>query len=272
MHSKKTKFVLALLWVLVAAAAATAATFAWFAFNPFTNVEPVSATVSQGDVSLLIANTQDGDFAASCALTPTDDPDALYPLSTADLSGFYRATAQSTEGISILYEDATEDMGSYAIHGTVYLKSLYGSCDVYLYEPGLSFGADAQALAALRLALRITTEQSEETYIFRLDDLGDTANAAATQTVPTNDTVVSAVSSGTAAYTQDPAQALSDYMAQEDQEDLRPGNEILASLETDEVASVEYWLYLEGCDKNCINDVQDRDFELQLAFAGFENS
>jgi hypothetical protein len=271
MHSRKTKFFLALLWVLLAAAAVTGATFAWFAFHPFTNVEPVSAAVSQGQVSLLIANSQNGDFAATCALNPDDDPDTLSPLSTADLSSFYRAIAQSPDGISIFYEDATDEMGDCAIHGTVYLKSLYGSCDVYLYEPGLSFGADAQALASLRLGLQITTSQGEKTYIFRLDDLGGTSGAASTRTVPTGDTVVSGISSSIAAYTQDPALDLSGYLAQEDQSELQPGAQILASLETDEVASVEYWLYLEGCDDNCTNDVQNRDFALQLAFAGFEN-
>ena len=46
------------------------------------------------------------------------------------------------------------------------------------------------------------------------------------------------------------------------------GTEMLCSLEADEVASVEYWLYLEGCDDNCSNPVQNRSSELQLAFAG----
>ena len=38
------------------------------------------------------------------------------------------------------------------------------------------------------------------------------------------------------------------------------GKQLLVSLEKDEVASVEYWLYLEGCDEQCTNPVQDKKF------------
>ena len=39
-------------------------------------------------------------------------------------------------------------------------------------------------------------------------------------------------------------------------------------LNADEVAAVEYWLYLEGCDDNCSNPVQTRSSAFALAFAG----
>lgn len=41
-------------------------------------------------------------------------------------------------------------------------------------------------------------------------------------------------------------------------------------LNADEIATVEYWLYLEGCDEQCVNSVQNRASELQLAFAGVD--
>ena len=47
---------------------------------------------------------------------------------------------------------------------------------------------------------------------------------------------------------------------------------VLVSLETDEVASVEYWLYLEGCDEQCFNPVQNKDAGLMLAFVGVDES
>ena len=34
------------------------------------------------------------------------------------------------------------------------------------------------------------------------------------------------------------------------------------------MATVEYWLYLEGCDEQCVNAVQSRASEIQLGFAG----
>ena len=50
------------------------------------------------------------------------------------------------------------------------------------------------------------------------------------------------------------------------------GTSVLVSLETDEVASVEYWLYLEGCDEQCFNPVQNKDAGLMLAFVGVDES
>jgi hypothetical protein len=262
---------LTLLWVLLAAAAASAATYAWFSFSPYTNVEPMSSTISQGGAKLLISNSEAGPFDTTCTLTPDSSPQGLIPLSTADLTGFYAVTAQTTDGVALLYQ-TVEDTSRYLIHGTVYLMSVGSGCDVYFNQNQMSFGADSQALAALRLGLQITTQAGTETYIFRLDDMGSTASAARTVTVPTADTVVAALSGSTARYVTDPAQSVSAYAAQMDSDTPKAGTDRLTSLSAEETATVEYWLYLEGCDENCINDVQNRDFSLQLAFAGVEQT
>jgi hypothetical protein len=274
MNKKKLRQtrLLVFLWMLLALAVITAATYAWFTFNPYTNVEPMSSTISDGEASLLISNSENGEFDVSCSLQPESNPDTLSPVSTSDLGSFFSATAQNQNGISILYEDVTSGLSEKAIHGTVYLKSENGSCDVYLYRTGMDFGSDAQALASLRLGLKITAKSGTSTYLFRLDEMGTTSSASTTTTVPTSGTVVSTVgTSGTAEYVNDPSVDFTDYFAVEDSsDDTKPkaGTTNLTSLEQDEVASVEYWLYLEGCDDNCINDVQNKDVSLQLAFAG----
>jgi hypothetical protein len=270
MQKSRKTWILAAVWVLLAAAALTAATYAWFTFSPYTNVEPVSSTISQGDVSLLIANDPNEAFDKTCVLTPDSRPDELQPLSTADLEHFSRAVAQSPNGISILYQDVSSRMEDYLIHGTLYLRSLHGACGVYLNRSGMDLGTDTQALAALRLALRITTANGTKTCLFRLDDLGDTSSAESTQTVPQAGTVVSGVSgSGEADYVSDPSEDMSPYFAEETETDqMEAGQEMLAALASEETASVEYWLYLEGCDEQCINEVQDRDLNLQFSFAG----
>jgi hypothetical protein len=269
---KKKNWLFAWIWVGIALATLIAATYAWFTFNPFTNVEPMSSTISQGDASLLIANNPNATFSESCTLTPESNPEVLQPISSADLSTFYTATAQSPQGISILYKEVTAQLGENAIHGTVYLQSVGGSCDVYLYRSGINFGSDTQALASLRLGLKVTTQKEENTYLFKLDDMGNVGGASSTRTVPTSGTVVSSISNqGVATYVTDPSVGLSDYFAKENgSNDAKPtaGNTIFATLQTDEIASVEYWLYLEGCDDNCLNEVQNRNLSLQLAFAG----
>ena len=57
-------------------------------------------------------------------------------------------------------------------------------CNVYFDRNELKLGNDAQALAAMRLGLKITTRGGSNTYILKLDDMGSTAGAEAVRTVP----------------------------------------------------------------------------------------
>ena len=56
-----------------------------------------------------------------------------------------------------------------------------------------------------------------------------------------------------------PPGSISDYMAQAgtNENEYNAGSQSLLTLEKDEVASVEYWLYLEGCDEQCYDPVQN---------------
>lgn len=268
---RRTAYI-AVVWLVVLAAVLVTVTYAWFTFSPYTNVTPMSSTVSNGDANLLIANRENGNFDRECALILDSTSDVLSPLSTADLNRFYASTAQNRSGISILFSDASDRVGSSAMHGKVYLKCENGACDVYLRRSGLSLGGDAQTLAALRLGLRISTAGGNHTYILNLDALGDTSSAAAIRTVPTAGTVVSAVDAGgNASFTQDPSVSISGFLARElgaDDKEPEAGDTALCTLQAGEVAPVEYWLYLEGCDDNCIGEVQKKEIGLRLSFAG----
>ena len=154
----------------------------------------------------------------------------------------------------------------------MYLRSEYRDCDVYLRRAGLDFGNNGQILSALRLGMKITSQGGTQTLIFRLDELGNTQNAASALTVSSKGTVVSAVNdTGKATLVKDPAVSLADYLAVENTEnDGHPaaGRQALMHLNVDEVAAVEFWLYMEGCDENCINAAQQKDTGIQLSFAG----
>lgn len=263
---------LAVFWIILLFVTLTTATYAWFTISATTNVEPMSSAVSEGDVNLLIAARKDGSFDRQCSLQLTGSPEYLAPVSTADLDKFYEATAQTREGISVLYRDVTAQTDKKLLHGTVYLRSEYRDCDVYLRRAGLDFGNNGQILSALRLGMKITSQGGTQTLIFRLDELGNTQNAASAVTVSSKDTVVSAVNdTGKATLVKDPSVSLSDYLAVENAEnDGRPaaGRVALMHLNVDEVATVEFWLYMEGCDENCINAAQQKDTGIQLSFAG----
>ena len=259
---------LTIIAALVVLSVLSAATFAWFTYTNDVNTTPISGTVSRGEGSLLISTSPTGPFDETCTLAFESSAEALYPLSTADLVSFYTPTAQ-IDGIVTAYRDATEDVNIRALHGRVFLKAEGSDCEVYFWPASLSFGADAQALAALRLGMRISTVAGTHTYIFRLDEFGNTASAEAMPTVPQTGVVVSGiVDDGTAVYVADPAQLTAPYSAAVTEDGITPGTVSLCTLGADEVGTVEYWLWLEGCDVNCINAVQSRDVALQLGFAG----
>lgn len=260
--------VLALLALLISFSAAT---FAWFTFSGDTNVEPLEGGIGYGDGDLLIAADPEGPFSEQCQLGAIGETTLLRPLSTDDLTAFYVATEHNRSGISVRFA-REETFRDCAVCGTVYLRSERNDNAVYFDPARLDFGSDKQALAALRLGLVITTRTNTYTYIFRLDDMGDTEDAAQQQTIASPGSVIGSVEAdGSPVFVPDPALNISDYRAvgTEDPDTMTPGTHMLCRLSADEVAQADYYLYLEGCDKNCINPVQGRHLALSLGFAGF---
>ena len=270
----KKQLKLTIFWILFLIIVAAGTTYAWFTVTgmPSTNITPMAGTVSNGDTNLLIASSSGGPFDKTCELVLNGSPDSLQPLSTADLIHFYRSTAQNNDGIAVLYANADSRVNQDALHGTVYLQCQNASCDVYFNRNELNLGSDAQALAAMRLGMKITSSSGTQTFIFRLDDMGSTGNAQSARTIASAGSVVASITgSGEPVYTSDPSQAIGGYMAQINGNEYNPGSQKLVTLQADEIASVEYWLYLEGCDDQCFNPVQNRASQLRLAFAGVDN-
>lgn len=263
---------LTIIWMIVILVALVSATYAWFSFSPFTNVTPMSGNVGEGSVNLLISNQKNGKFDRECKLILESTGEVLSPMSTANLSRFYISKAQNRKGISILFADASGQANSKAMHGKVYLKSDNGNCDVYLRRSGLSFGQNSQTLAALRLGLKISASDGNHTYILKLDDLGNTGSAEAKRTVASANSVISSVDGkGNATFVKDPSLNIGRFLAKEqgaDDQEPRAGDSALCRIRAGETATVEYWLYLEGCDNNCIGDVQNKDINLKLSFSG----
>lgn len=272
----KRSYHTAIAGLLLLIVVAAGSTLAWFSLSgkASTYVTPMGGTVSEGTTSLLISKSANGPFDKTCELVYASAPDSLKPVSTADLTHFYKVTAQNKDGMAVLYSNADSKVDTETLHGTVYLQCRNASCDVYFNKDQLKLGSDAQALAAMRLGMKITAREGTKTYIFRLDELGAAGSAQSAKTVPGSSTVVSSISgNGQAQYVSDPSTELSAYMtsAGTGDTDFEPGRSRLVKLEADEVASVEYWLYLEGCDDQCINAVQSRSSDIQLAFAGADS-
>lgn len=271
----KKSFQFSIFWILLLLVVLTGSTYAWFTLSGLssTNVTPMAGTIGTGDTVLLISASHSGPFEKSCNLVLDGNPQSLKPVSTADLEHFYQGTTQNKDGITVLYTNADSKVNQSAFHGTVYLQCQNAPCNVYFDKAKLKLGSDSQALAAMRLGLKITSSKGTRKLIFKLDDMGSTGSAQSQKTISRSSAVVSSISSaGEPAYTDDPARNISDYMAQagSSENEYYAGKQLLVSLEKDEVATVEYWLYLEGCDEQCINPVQNKNSEIQLAFAGVD--
>lgn len=132
--SSRRRMLNAAAWLLLLLAAFSAATFAWFSSSRYTNVTPVAHTVSDSGYDLLIGASQGGPFDTECALSQADK--MLYPISTADLTSFWRGTFQNANGITTEYANCTANVDDYALTGTFYLKGqLCSSCCVSISKP-----------------------------------------------------------------------------------------------------------------------------------------
>lgn len=256
----------AAVWVLLLAGALTAVTFAWFSSSRHTNVTPSAHTVSSDSGDLLISASESGTFDTTCDLTAAEK--TLYPVSTADLTNFWRSSFQNAAGITTDYALATTAADHYLLSGEVYLQAGSQALDIYLYTPGMSVSSDAQLLASLRLGLVLETASGTQTHIFTCDALGDTSGATSRVTTPQEGVVVSGDASWS--YVADPAVAMGAYAMEgsEDSPSVASGAAALATLAANETARVRYFVYMEGCDANCANEAQAQDVTLQLAFGG----
>ena len=261
----RRRLVVTAAWLLALVAAFTAATLAWFSSSRETNVTPVAHAVSESGYDLQISSSANGPWDTTVALAVTDK--TLYPISTADLSQWWCGTFQNAAGITMDYKDVTSQLEDYALTGTVYLKGGSAALDVYLYPGRMSVATDPQLLAALRLGVIIQSSAGTTTYIFACDDLGSTAGATAQRTTAQDGVVVAG--SGGWNYTADPAQSINAYAmdGSGDTPTARAGAQPICTLAANEVAMVRYFIYMEGCDANCITQAQARDLTLQLAFA-----
>lgn len=159
--SSRRRMVAAAAWMLVLVAALSAATYAWFSNSRYTNVTPAAHTVSDEGSDLQIGLSANGPWDTTAALASADK--TLYPISTADLSRFWRGTFQNAAGITTDYADCTAQLDDYALSGTLYLKGSDSALNVYLYQGQMSVTSDSQLLAALRLGLVITTQSGTQT-------------------------------------------------------------------------------------------------------------
>lgn len=258
--------VLAAWWILVTLLCLAGSTYAWIHYSATTNVTPTAGTISEG-TELLISNDPEGVFAAECTLNARGE--VLEPVSTADRQRWYSALMHDADGISVVFEDVSESIDSKSVYGSVWLQSKGAATDVYFLNDGLSIQTTPQTLAALRLVLTVTDANGADSHVFRCDALGDTTGAESRLTVPEDNTVIASLNDrGGAIYTADPAESLEAYTAGGSTEHPTAGTNKLCTVAEDATVRVDFRLYLEGCDPECLNAIQANDVVIRLGFAG----
>lgn len=246
---KKTIF-LSVILSLVAFITLTISTFAWFTQQNFVFTEMYTAEVNGDEIELLISLSETDEYDVECELIPDNIPKKLLPVSTGDLQHFFKPMKMLKNGVATEYKeiDKTESV----IYGTLFLKA-NEDCDVYIDEENFDISLTGFVSAGLRLGLEI----NNEIYIFNLDK-GENKEARIT-TEKENVVVMSAEGKNTS-YVTDPSLPIDDYY-------LSGGNKI-ATLLKDEPTAVRYWIYIEGCDINCVNNIIDKDINIKFAFTG----
>jgi hypothetical protein len=279
---KKTTLLTSIVWLLLALMALGGAAFAWFTFGVTTNITPIASSIGRGGVDLKISDAYSGPFGAECTLVYENNAEeSLYPVSTSTLDNWYEAIAQDRNGISTRFREITQQdtLDAMVFHGKVYLLAENQDCTVYLNRADMSFSMDNATDQAARLGLIFTNEttgQELNRLILRIDDMSmerSGESAESTQTVSQEGSVIEGIDgSGYPTFANDPAEDINQYMAYTvSQGDFTTGERQLAMLPANTVITVEYYLYLEGCDDNCVNSIQDGNVSFNFGFAGVGN-
>lgn len=261
--SLRKSAIMAAVTILVLLIVLSTATYAWFTFRPYVYIEEMKGSVSGSGVELLISNKEEGPFDVTTQLILKNKTEELVPVTTNNLKEFFVASSQDANGIAQSYRQLPDaDVDKYLLHGTVYLLAGDQACDVYFDPELLNFGEDIQALASMRVGF-IFGGEAGGTYMFKLDELKDTSKAEKRATIVGDGKVYSKTGLVTEA-----ALEFKPYSGSSTDTGSAAGEKPLAHINGKEVISVEYFLWLEGCDSNCFNAVQGKDLALQFGFIG----
>ncbi|MDD6004733.1 MAG: hypothetical protein PUC68_03605 [Firmicutes bacterium] len=229
------RVILSLIALTVALITLTASTYAWFSLRNSVDTEMLTGKVSSNEIALLISN--DGlSYDVECELKPDIIADELLPVSTYDLEKFYKPLSQT----EIVETYQVADWENRLIKGSIYLKS-DEDCDIYLEEVSVN-----DSSYGLRLGLK-----TDNVFIFNLDNK---TNPDASLTIVEENMVVKEIANNYPVYIQDPSQKID--------------NNLLYHLTKDEPLKIDYYIYLEGCDINCVKNIIGSELLLSMSFRG----
>ena len=262
----------------VIALSLTAATYAWFSSNGVVNTDRISSRSNTDVMELLVSETGGESFQgkkeASMIQIGDSDLNELMPVSTADLFNFVYNDGIVDE-MAVHFTKTEEECFS---HGGVYLEgggvNPEGGQVLGLYLDGADEGgtffrnASGNVLNCVRLGL---TFDGGSPVILRISDgqNPDREKNSATYLngVKIADNQVIDSSGETFRAVADPAVSLTKHMVGENgiaEDGVKP----LMLMEPNHIYAVDIYIYLEGCDPDCTEMVQQSSLDFYLAFYG----
>lgn len=265
---------------LFAVLALTLATLAWFTSNRAVQTNTATARTGDETLELQISRTGGSDFRSEETVPITQvnqtDAETLMPVSTVDLQNFIYAPFTGNGKASAF--KLVENEANY-YHGRVYLRAqgegwssatrlalyldqsdglLGEAASGYLLNAsrlGLVFGGNTSSPVILRLS---ETENPENAQVYNTEVNGKTLGK--NQVLGYNGDGVYAAA--------DPSAPVSDYTVSFTENQMNLPAKSLLSMELGRIYSVDVYFYLEGCDPDCSESVQQNEADLHLAFYG----
>ena len=272
------KLALSAVMLCIVALSVSAATYAWFSSNSVVRTDRVSGKSNTDTVELLVSGTGGADFKGrketAIVKIGSSDLNELMPVSTADLKHFVYNDG-IVEDMAVHFSKTEED---YYYHGRVYLKAEAVNHDsgevLALYldgadERGEFFrNATGNVLNCVRLGL---TFDGGTPFIFRVgeEQNPDREKAADTYLYGTKlaDNQVIDSSGEVLRAVYDPSVPLKQYMLGQNgttENVVKP----MLLMELNKIYTVDIYVYLEGCDPDCTEMVQQSSLDFYLAFYG----
>lgn len=265
----KNKIRIGVLTIVAMFISITGTSFAWYIYNLEMNATNVKMSAGSG-TSILISNHEDKDFSSAIAMK--DFNSALTPVSTDNiLNGFQKVEDFKKENNQLWANIFSKAEDNEFCVRTLYLKTNSDKTDVYLSSLLAVNKDDNNPLStALRVGFVFYDENEIKQYIFEPDKNHNpqakfnTFNASIGQVLDSSKKDGSTVELETFSN-----ENYASYNPSTGEVTVTPESKKLVTLENSKVVRVDVYFWLEGCDKDCYNNLVGKSLEtLSMRFVG----
>ena len=279
MESRKLKrsFVLAIIALMALMTVAVSTTLAWYIFT--VNAHTTKLHMAAGtNVSLQISDEEDGTYSSSVKLEKFQG--SLNPVSTdrmqegfQKVSGFTRASATAPLLANLFIESRDFEKDYYKT--SLYFRTNGERLKVYLADIGFT-DKDEQNPISSAIRVGFVVPSTGEEYIFAISDRKNPQKQYNTATGSEGYVLDASRKDGTTVeFTPLDRDNYCDYDAGTGAVSLKTSSQAICEVEGGsdgygEAVKVDVYIWLEGCDEDCTNNLCGTTLEdLALSFAGF---